>query len=962
MRLLYASLLCCCLASYVVFAQRQADTQNHPDSDNLNLIELLRFAIRAKYDSTNFSLAILTGNQAGFYEEKKLFYQLNLDKAIASRLQPKGQTAHPPLPGREEEFAQNIENAEMLLAANQYKLAEKQLLHAQKLLENPKKNEEIAPMPHLVARLYNTMGLLYTSLGEYNQAESYFTKTLQYIEQSFPQGGSFFYWATLHNLAVLRFHQARYPEAIQLIEQVYPKLVRPKIHLPQAIALNNHAYMLYALGNYKNAEENYKQALSIAEKNISKKNFNYQRILINLALLYQEAGQLSQARQVYEKALRIAKKRFKSNSPDYAHLLTRYASLMEQEQNYKQARELCEQALRIYQKKFGTLHPSYATTLEQLAHIDLAEQQGEQALTKLHQALDIRLQTQGEQHPDYAQTLQWLAVGYWQQQQIVQAKYFFSQSIQKNQGFIASFFSSMSDTERSRYWQRMQPSYQLFFHFVASQPTDDSLIKAAYEVWVSVRGILLQTSASIRQRVISSADKTLIELFEAWRHQRERLAYYYTLSKEELQQQAIDLPQEEQEALQLERQLSTRSQAFAHMQAQQITYEQLVQQLETGSALLDIMRLSSFTYPTPLHADYYAWLLLPKQTRPLLVKLGEAERFEKRDLVYYQNNIKLKREDTRSFQAFFFTIDSLLASKRIKKLYFCNDGAYHQVNLLGLYNADKETYVGDMYQLVQLAHPKELLRSPASVEHIHHALLVGYPSYGTDAVSPLPGTLKEVLNIEGILKSFRIHAYTLLQEDASEEKLKQMLHQQNIHLLHIATHGFFLSDAGKLNNSEAPFWQRSMIFGIQAEKASQNPLLRAGLLLSNCAQALRQESIPLPADAQNNGILTAFEVTTLPLQHTHMVVLSACETALGEVQIGEGVYGFQKAFQEAGVPLIVMSLWRVDDQATQLLFSHFYRLLLQLKKPREAFQLAQAEVRKQYPHPYYWAAFVMTGQ
>jgi CHAT domain-containing protein len=133
-----------------------------------------------------------------------------------------------------------------------------------------------------------------------------------------------------------------------------------------------------------------------------------------------------------------------------------------------------------------------------------------------------------------------------------------------------------------------------------------------------------------------------------------------------------------------------------------------------------------------------------------------------------------------------------------------------------------------------------------------------------------------------------------------------------------------------------------------------NPLFRSGLLLANAQEAMKENG---------EGVLTAFEAMNLKLDNTELVVLSACETGLGEVAVGEGVYGLQRAFQVAGAGSVMMSLWKVDDDVTRQLMVSFYRNWLQLSESskRTALQNAQKELKTKYPHPYYWAGFVLVG-
>ena len=136
----------------------------------------------------------------------------------------------------------------------------------------------------------------------------------------------------------------------------------------------------------------------------------------------------------------------------------------------------------------------------------------------------------------------------------------------------------------------------------------------------------------------------------------------------------------------------------------------------------------------------------------------------------------------------------------------------------------------------------------------------------------------------------------------------------------------------------------------------EHPFRRSGLLLSGSQQTLNGES-----GGEEDGILTALEMSLMDLRSTQLAVLSACETGLGEVQNGEGVFGLQRALQLAGAENLIMSLWKVDDQATQLLMTEFYEKYTTGLGIRESLRAAQLAVRESYPHPYYWSSFVHVG-
>jgi CHAT domain-containing protein len=150
-------------------------------------------------------------------------------------------------------------------------------------------------------------------------------------------------------------------------------------------------------------------------------------------------------------------------------------------------------------------------------------------------------------------------------------------------------------------------------------------------------------------------------------------------------------------------------------------------------------------------------------------------------------------------------------------------------------------------------------------------------------------------------------------------------------------------------------------FGIHLENANDNPLLRSGLMLAGAANTTSGKAMP-NLESNDNGILTAYEAMNMNLDGTNLIVLSACETGLGDVKSGEGVYGLQRAFLVAGAEAMVMSLWKVDDAATQQLMTSFYNAWIQTGNKRKAFKQAQQQLMQKYKEPYFWGAFVMMGQ
>ena len=207
---------------------------------------------------------------------------------------------------------------------------------------------------------------------------------------------------------------------------------------------------------------------------------------------------------------------------------------------------------------------------------------------------------------------------------------------------------------------------------------------------------------------------------------------------------------------------------------------------------------------------------------------------------------------------------------------------------------------------------------------------------------PLPGTRGEGIEIAKLLG---VEPY--LQEHALENVLRATTAP---YILHLATHGYFLPPATK---GEEP---RS---GNRLLNASEDILLRSGIALAGANTWLKGKKLPVAA---GDALLNGEDVAALDLSGTELVVLSACETGLGEVFTGEGVLGLRRSFMIAGTKSIVASLWKVPDAQTQELMISFYKKILAGLPRGKALREAQLDVRAKYPHPLYWGAFICIGE
>jgi CHAT domain-containing protein len=431
----------------------------------------------------------------------------------------------------------------------------------------------------------------------------------------------------------------------------------------------------------------------------------------------------------------------------------------------------------------------------------------------------------------------------------------------------------------------------------------------------------------------------------------------------------------EKEVEQLEKSLSQRSAIFAkENDRRKLTWKDVRDQLGEHEAAVEIIRFRRYKIDTegksklakditvPEFLNYgftdevlYAALVVDKSTvdHPKLVLLENGQDLENRFLSYYKNAIHYVVKDHVSHQQYWAQIGEQIA-EGIDRVFLSPDGVYNKINLNAIRNPESGNYLIDELGIIPITSTRDLTAKPTEEFSRGPLVLMGNPDYLWDGVAPpasgdqneiaeyldpLPGTDQEVQSIAKLMTFDKWSPELYQGAEAREETLKQL---QNPRVLHIATHGYFSKDV--------------------LQSSVHNDFLNSGLMLAGASNTLFYRRNQLSFAPQEDGILTAYEAMNLNLDQTELVVLSACETGLGTVKNGEGVYGLQRAFKVAGAQTIIQSLWRVDDRTTQKLLYYFYEGWLKHDDKHKAFKDAQIKLREEFLYPYYWAAFVMVGE
>ncbi|HEY8400733.1 MAG TPA: CHAT domain-containing tetratricopeptide repeat protein, partial [Cytophagaceae bacterium] len=888
---------------------------------------------RKEYDEASFNYAVSLSDNAGLFESEERYQKHK--KLFLEVLKSTDSEDNTPL-----ENAANLNDAgEMLYASGRFHAAEASFNKAKKIYE-----EEGQTASPLYAQVISNLGLLYHTTGRYATAEEFTLKALNLRKEIFKQEENSIYASSINNIGVLYKDMGRYNEAEQLLSKTVAvnEQTLGKKSVPYAISLNNLAMLFQAMGRLNAAEPILKEAITVAGETLKEKSTNYVRLMVNLALLYQEMGKYPEADDIYQKAIKIKERKLGTNHPDYAHLLNNLASLYMLMNKQGEVETLLKKAMGIYKKKFGENHPSYASTISNLGNFYRVSDRLDEAETYLKQTLQIRKETLGENHPEYVNALENMALLYWQKGQLQESSLYFDQVLTKVSEQINLYFAPMSEAEKTKFWDKVRPKFQRFNAFASEAYKEDPTVAGKmFNYQLATKALLLNATNKVKNQILSSGDQQLIKEYLSWLDDKENLARLYTLSKAELQEEKINLDSLEKAANAKEKALSSKSQLFSSGYIpEKISYEEIRKKLGPQEAVVEIIQLHKFNKIFTDTVWYATLVLTSDRPEPELILLENGNQLEKRYFAYYKNAIRQKVKDEHSYQQYWKKVENSISNK--KTIYVSPDGVYNQINLNTLTLPDGRFLV-DVKNVVLVTNSKEIigLKSTTNQSTALTATLVGFPDYGNKGtITPLPGTKAEIEALKKMLasKSYKTTVYT--GAEANEEKVKSINAPR---ILHIATHGFFIKEVEGAENEK--------VFGIELAKSKENPLLRAGLMLAGAEKAIEGTS--------ENGILTAYELMNLLLDNTELVVLSACETGLGDVKNGEGVYGLQRAFQVAGAKSIIMSLWKVNDDATQQLMSSFYKNYLLHNDKQKAFKSAQLELKSKFKDPYFWGAFVL---
>lgn len=806
------------------------------------------------------------------------------------------------------------------------------------------------------------LGDCYRESGDYTQA-IYYLKTAQRTHKHYGRSEDLTMATIYNNLALsykaisdFKTAEHYYNQSIQIYNQLHQTQTEPYCSV-----LSNKGDLLRELGRFNEAISLLQTALTTRAERFGTQTENYANAATNLGMVLMDAGQYRDALNIFLKAKETYAATVGKNHQGYANILNCLSLTYLYLNDYKNAEECKTSALTIIEQSVGKSHYRYASYLISGSGLYIRTRNFKTAERNLKEALELVASHFGKTHELYALAQFKLAEVYSLTYRYEEAGTYYLPSLDYYSKQLNDYFDAMSEEDQMAFLSFITPVIESFngfvIHYRLKSPTTDlsGYTLKMLEYQVRLKSLLTSQSAQLRQQIILSGDADLRSLYQNWVMAKNELINNYKSTQAAFDDKDLLKTISEQEI-----KLKARLSGFKRERF--TTFEEYKKWLAPDEALVEIFKVDELVNDSLVNTLYGALLTKSSsKTAPELIIYQNGNYIDSSGFDYYYRHIDQQLKDSLSYNAFFKPIDQTLGNT--SKIYLSPAGVFHKVNLSGLWNNDSKMYVADKrhIQIVLNTADYKRQKSMASVKK-NTAALFGYPDfdfdlkskkraagskqaasrYGLTNLSKLPGTKTEVEEASNTLQQNKWEVSLFTDDKASEANLRNL---KAPGILHIATHGYFLSDIN--TNSK-------LLLGFENSKVKYNAALRSGLILAGVGPAT---SDSLNTNSENDGVLTAKEAELLNLTNTDLVVLSACQTGLGAEMGSEGVAGLQRAFTIAGARHIIMSLWPVDDSATQLLMTHFYKQFVLSNDPEKAFEEAVSNVRKAYPHPYFWSAF-----
>lgn len=829
------------------------------------------------------------------------------------------------------------------------------------------------------ADICNILGALYNGEGKLDTARALHLQAKEIREKLFGSTSAA-YAQSCNNLGSLYRDMGQYDLAEQLL--LHAKEIREKLpparRVPAyAITCVGLANVYRDMGKYEQAEILYIEAKNVRADTLTSEHPLYAASCNILADLYYYMRRFEKAEALYLEAKQLREKAGKETY-DYGQSCNNLASLYRDMGKYEKAEALALEAKAVYEKVLPEGHPSLTINLNNLGELYYAMGNYATSESFFLQARKLWEKALGKDHPYYIANSDQMTRLYRNTNETEKADDLIRETTQTKYKQLNKIFQFTSEVEKQLYLRNINGTtdeYQSFYF----QKTSHSKAGQPFDLSLSNRNLILSSTQRMRQTIYTSGDAALNQTYAEWTVARQQLAKLYSRGTDV---NTTQLKIVEEKADKMEKELSRSSSAFKKLQTN-VSWKSIQQSLKENEIAIEFAEFQLFNDKAWTDSIFYVALLLRKNfSEPILVPLFEKNQLDSllgRKSINESEKIKLQYTTPDFFNLIWQPVEKYLAG--VTKIYFAPAGLLHKVAISALRTSGKEV-LSDRYHFVQLLTTASVTdKSIAHLSASDKIFLYGAVQYDADSSSLHHATMRynngslatravpdeqidrddfkffqTLINsgpeIDGIVKAAKeknIATISFKGAEANEESVKALNGEPSSFVLHISTHGFFYPDPKtiKWKNSDR---NASMFI------RSENPLFRGGLVMAGAENTWKGK----PVAGIEDGILTAYEVSNMYFPKNKLVVLSACETALGDLQGSEGVYGLQRAFKMAGTQNLVMSLWKVPDDVTSEFMQLFYRYMLNNQSISDAFYQAQNTMKRKYRNqPYNWAAWIL---
>ena len=746
----------------------------------------------------------------------------------------------------------------------------------------------------------------------------------------------------------------------------------------EAYAFADLGTLLTKSGDFAGARSALERALAIRQKYGPPESINTASMLVTYAVLLREMGDYANARDHFLRAAAIFEKKMGPDHVSITECLTELGALLNRMGRPGEAKPLLERALAIEEKAYGPNHIDIAFVLNNLATASATLGETARARALYERAIAIATPVYGPNHPDVARILSGYATLLLRLGENRLALDAALRTEQIGRDHLTTTIRTLPERQALRYAATRATAMDVLLRIAAREP---SARRSVFDALVRSRALVFDEMAARHRLMAQTNDAEIGRLWESLATAREQLSRLVVQGPGNFHAAtyaaALDRARAAKENA--ERALAARSASFRQELVQrEAGGREIAAALEPGDALVSFVR-----YGSP--ANYLAFVERPGRENPAVVPLGPASGIEsligavRRDIqaeadapgrsrVLSESHYRNTGEALR--KRLWDPLEPALGNAR--RVFVTPD---HEINLIDFaaLPARQGGYLVEHAPLLHyLSTERDLISAPATAPG-SGLLAIGAPAFdrvpreaqflaqasrspvfrGSRSVcsefqslrfDPLPGSSREVREIGTVWsKSDAGEVMERTGDKASELAFKQNAPGRRV--VHIATHGFFMDES-----CPSP------------AGAGENPLLLSGIALAGANRHTpRSPEVP-------DGIITAEEIAAMDLAGVEWAVLSACETGLGKLLPGEGVFGLRRAFQVAGARTVIMSLWPVDDSSTERWMTALYRKRFTSRmgtadsvRSASLEILARRRARGQSTHPFYWAGFIAVG-